>query len=213
MEQPIQAHRAELTRYLEEMARWNARTNLTAVPPGERWTRHVEESARLLAAAAPAAGQAVVDVGSGSGAPGLVVAILRPDLAVTLLEADTRKAAFLDHAAGELRLGNVRVAPRRAEDAGRDPGMRECHDLALARAVAAPAVLCELALPLVRPGGRLLALVSDAAQAAEECAAAAAVLGGGPPQGEGGILTVAKAAPTPERFPRRPGTPRRLPLG
>src|SRR5579864_5468454 len=116
MEQPIQAHRATLQIYLDELERWNARINLTSVPVGERWARHVEESSHLLEVAAPDSGARVVDVGSGTGAPGLTVAVLRPDLDVTLLEADARKVAFLDHVAGLLRLSRLRVDPRRAED-------------------------------------------------------------------------------------------------
>jgi len=213
MEQVIKSQRAALTSYLDELARWNARINLTSVPAPEGWRRHIDESVELLEAADPPPGAAIVDVGSGAGIPGAVMAILRPDLWVTLLEADARKAAFLDHVSGLLGLGGVTVANVRAEDAGRDPRLREAFDLAVSRAAAEPPALCELALPLVRPGGRLCALVADAATAATACAAGSAAVGGGVPRTAGPhVLVVDKAAPTDERYPRRSGVPQRRPI-
>ncbi len=202
-----------LERYLDELYRWNARINLTAVPRADAQRRHIGETQALLCAAAPPEGASVVDVGSGAGLPGLVMAILRPDLQVTLVDADRRSAAFLVHAAALCGAARVTVIPRRAEEVGRDPAHRERHDLAVSRATAPVPVLCELALPLLRPGGRLLALVADAAGDALRGAAAAAACGGGMPEALGaGILSVAKVAPTPPLFPRRPGVPARHPL-
>src|SRR5256885_3633704 len=99
----------------------------------------------------------VVDVGSGGGLPGLPLKIARPELAVTLVEADQAKAAFLVRACAELGLRDVDVVARRAEDVGRDGKYREKFDVAVARALAPMPVLAELCLPLVRVGGRLLA--------------------------------------------------------
>jgi 16S rRNA (guanine527-N7)-methyltransferase len=203
-----------LSAYLEELERWNRRVNLTSVAVNDAWRRHIEESLHLLGAANPARGSRIVDVGSGTGAPGLVVAVARPDLGVVLIEADARKAAFLRHAAGKLRLENVQVAATRAEEAGRDPDLRERFDLAISRAAAPPPVLVELALPLLAIGGRLCALVGDPQGAARQCRTAAERLGGGPPEAlDGETLMVPKRAATPEDFPRRPGAPSRRPLG
>jgi 16S rRNA (guanine527-N7)-methyltransferase len=204
--------RQALATYLDELYRWNQRLNLTRVAAADAWARHVDESLMLLAAADPASGDRVVDVGSGTGAPGIAVAVARPDLEVALLEADARKAAFLNHVAGALGLAQVRVLHGRAETAGRDPALREAFDLALARAVAQPAVLLELALPLVRPGGRLCALVSDTADAAQRCDPAARMLGGAAPQATDRVLMVLKRTATPARYPRKPGVPARRPL-
>jgi len=205
--------RAALHVYLAELERWNRRVNLTAVPPGQAWQRHIGDSLRLLAAADPAAGSSVADVGAGAGVPGLVFAVLRPDLHVALIEADRRRVGFLVHVAGVLGVRNARMVAERAEDAGRDPALRERFDLAVSRAAAPPAVLCELALPLVRVGGRLLALVGDAVLAAAECAAAAIACGGAEPAAAAeGVLLVEKVAPTPPVYPRRPGVPSRHPL-
>lgn len=208
------ASRARLERYLDEMEHFAGRMNLTSVPREQAWERHIVDSLTLLEVAAPAPGSSLVDVGSGAGLPGVPMAVLRPDLAVTLLEADARRAGFLIHAAGLLGLGTVTVVAARAEAYGRLPPGREGFDLAVSRATAPPAVLCELALPLVRLGGRLAALVGDAPAAAAACARAAELCGGAPPQAPApGVLVVGKQSPTPPRLPRREGVPNRRPLG
>src|SRR5260370_26365374 len=104
----------------------------------------------------------LVDVGSGAGLPGLPIKIARPDLEVTLIEADRAKAAFLVHACAALGLEQIEVVARRAEEAGHDPRLREKFDVAVARALARLPVLAELCLPLVRVGGRLLAQRTEA---------------------------------------------------
>ncbi len=202
-----------LDAFFDELVRWSARLNLTSIPRERMWSRNVGDAQGLLAAAAPAPGMRVIDVGSGGGAPGMVVAILRPDLRVTLLESDVRKGGFLVHVAGLLGLTSVDVETIRAEDAGRRRDMRETFDLATSRAAAPPAVLCELALPLLRVGGSLYALVTAAPEALESCAVAASACGGGPPAAPApGLLRVDKIAPTSPEYPRRAGIPSRRPL-
>jgi 16S rRNA (guanine527-N7)-methyltransferase len=206
-------HDAKLHAYLAELELWNRRINLTAIPPEQAWDKHVGETQALLDAAQPPLGARVIDVGAGGGVPGMPMAILRPDLRVTLLDSDQRKAAFLTHVSGSLRLGNVEVVCARVEDVARQDGMREAFDLAVSRALAPPPVMCELTLPLVRVGGLAGALVSDAVPAADGVAGAARVLGGVVlPTAVGGVLLIRKIAPTPERYPRRAGVPLRKPL-
>jgi len=202
-----------LDAYLDELANWSAHLNLTTVPRDQMWSRHVDEVVELLEVAAPAHGNRVVDLGSGGGVPGMVMAILRPDLRVTMLEADKRKSGFLVHVAGLLRLSGVEVEAIRAEDAGRRAGTRETFDLATSRAAAPPDVLCELALPLLRIGGSLCALVADAPRSLTTCATAAAACGGGVPQAPVvGVLRVDKVSSTPAEYPRRSGVPGRRPI-
>lgn len=164
----------------------------------------------------------LVDVGSGAGFPALPIAMVRPALAVVALESHGRKAAFIARAAAALGLANVRADARRAEDAGRDPSLRERAGVATARAVGSLATVLELTLPLVAPGGSVI-LHRGAAAAAEAAAAAHAieVLGGAPPRvvraeiperTERFLVIVEKVRPTPERYPRRAGTPARTPL-
>jgi 16S rRNA (guanine527-N7)-methyltransferase len=204
---------ATLDAYLDELARWSERLNLTAIPREQMWSRNIVEVETLLQVAAPPSGATLADIGSGGGVPGIVIAVLRPDLSVTLLESDRRKSAFLVHVAGLLGLSGVTVDAMRAEDAGRRDGMRERFDLVTSRATAPPPVLCELALPLLRIGGALCALVSDAPATFSGCAAAASACGGGAPEAPAsGVLRVRKIAPTPDQYPRRPGIPNRHPI-
>src|SRR5947209_8514274 len=177
----------------------------------------VEDSLVLLPHLGEA--QTLVDVGSGGGLPGLPLKIARPDLAVTLVEADQAKAAFLVGACAELGLRDVDVLARRAEDVGRDAQYREKFDVAVARALAPMPVLVELCLPLVRVGGRLLAQkTSDEDPAA--AAHAIDVLGGklsgvktaaSAARAAGTVVVIDKVRPGPAQYPRRPGVPARKP--
>jgi 16S rRNA (guanine527-N7)-methyltransferase len=164
--------------------------------------------------------KSVVDVGSGAGLPGLPLKIARPDLSVTLVEADQRKAAFLVQACAALGLKDVDVVAMRAEEAGHDPRYREAFDVAVARALAPMPVLAELCLPFVRLGGRLLAQKT----ATDDMASvqhAIDVMGGAllevisapsVARRKGTVVVIEKVRPTPAAYPRRPGVPSRRPL-
>jgi len=162
----------------------------------------------------------VVDVGSGGGLPGLALKLSRPDLSVTLVEADHSKAAFLVQACVALGLRDVDVVARRAEDVGHDPLYREVFDVAVARALAPMPVLVELCLPLVRVGGRLLAQKTEkedveAARHAIEVLGATLVGSSAAPseaRRRGTVVIVEKVRTTPDAYPRRPGVPSRKPL-
>jgi 16S rRNA (guanine527-N7)-methyltransferase len=162
----------------------------------------------------------VVDVGSGGGLPGLPLKIARPDLSVTLVEADFDKAAFLVRACATLGLRDVEVVARRAEEVGQDPAYREVFDVAVARALAPMRVLAELCLPLVKVGGRLLAQkteteeVNGALRAIDAMGGALKVVVAAPSaaRGAGTVVIVDKVRSTPPAYPRRPGVPARKPL-
>ena len=114
------------------------------------WDRHVLNCA-VVVPRVPV-GATVADVGSGAGLPGLVWAIARPDLDVTLIEPLLRRTTFLEEAVEALGLDRVTVLRARAEE------VRETFDVVTARAVAPLEKLATWCLPLVRPGGVLLAL-------------------------------------------------------
>jgi 16S rRNA (guanine527-N7)-methyltransferase len=162
----------------------------------------------------------VVDVGSGGGLPGLPLKIIRPDLEITLIEADQDKAAFLVHACAQLGLEGVTVVARRAEDAGHDPLLRETFDVAVARALAPLPVLAELCLGLVRVGGRLLAqktereLINAGERAIEIMGGTLTAVHASPSSARTGgtVVVIEKVRPTPDAYPRRPGIPNRKPL-
>lgn len=119
------------------------------------WDRHLVNCA-VVAPRVPE-GARVADVGSGAGLPGVVWAIARPDLEITLIEPLLRRTTFLDEVVAELDLGNVTVLRSRAED------VKATFDVVTARAVAPLDKLAGWCLPLVRPGGVLLALKGQSA--------------------------------------------------
>lgn len=124
------------------------------------WSRHIVNSAAVVPFL-PSRGT-VVDVGSGAGFPGVVVALLRPDLEVTLMEAMERRVEWLDLVVEELGLDNVTVRRARAEEVG------EQYDVVTARALANLSKLVRLTARLVRPGGAILALKGSRAEAEVE---------------------------------------------
>jgi 16S rRNA (guanine527-N7)-methyltransferase len=126
------------------------------------WDRHILNCA-LVSDLIPA-GAAVVDVGSGAGLPGLVLAIRRPDLRVTLLEPMRRRVEFLTETVDQLGLDSVTVVRGRAEASEVRSAGIDC-DLVVARAVAPLDRLVKWCLPLVPPGGHLLALKGVRAEA------------------------------------------------
>jgi len=147
---------------------------------------------------------AVVDVGSGGGAPGIPLAAALPERPVTLLEANGRKCAFLEQWAAELP--NLSVVRGRAEE--QEP---ERFGVAVAKALAQPPVAAEWCLPLVVPGGAVVLWVGPSAEPERVAAVAAklnAELAAAPP----GFLVLRKLGPTPPGFPRRPGMARKRPL-
>ena len=145
---------------------------------------------------------AVVDVGSGGGSPGIPLAASLPACEVTLLDAERRKCDFLRRWAPP----NAQVVWGRAEE--QEP---ECWGVALAKALAQPAVAAELCLPLVRTGGAAILWLGEQADL-ERLAVAAEQLGGGEAELHDGLAVLPKVAPTPAGFPRRTGVAKKRPL-
>jgi len=144
----------------------------------------------------------IVDVGSGGGAPGIPLAHALPQREVVLLEAERRKAAFLERVAP----ANARVVWGRAEEQPLD-----WAGVAVAKALAPPPTAAEWCLPLVRPGGAAVLWVGPSAEP-ERVAAVAARLAAEPAESPAGFLVLRKLGPTPPGFPRRPGVARKRPL-
>lgn len=145
-----------LERHLDLVMAWNVRVDLVAPASREElMKRHLLDSLLLLVMADPPRESWVADVGSGAGFPGLVWAIARPDLRLVLLEPRQRRAAFLERAVLELQVPRVEVVARRAEEAAQMPEHHLRYHLVVARAVAPPLAVRELAQGLVRPDGRI----------------------------------------------------------
>lgn len=143
-------HRASLVLY-EELLLGQAipRGIVAASDSGALRTRHILDSLRAMPHISVDAGR-IVDLGSGAGLPGLPIAIVRPDLEVTLAESRQIRAAFLELAVERLRLPNVRVFPEPVEDLA--PGF----DVCLARGFGDASRTWEAARPLLLPDGELL---------------------------------------------------------
>ncbi len=144
--------REKLLAYLALMDKWNRVYNLTALRnPGEWVTHHLLDS---LAVMPHMRGPVVVDVGSGAGLPGLVLAIVRPDWQVISIEAVDKKAAFQRQVAAELALANVKMEGGRVESVVLDGGA----DTIVSRAFSNLADFVNLTRHLLKPGGRWVAM-------------------------------------------------------
>ena len=210
-------------RYVELLLEANARLNLTRiVDPGEVARLHLLDSLSVLPLLDSLAPRRALDLGSGGGVPGIVLALARPDVSWTLVDSARRKADAMRGFVDALGLDNVAVIAERAEILGRDTAHREQFDLVAARACAPLPVLVEYALPLVRLGGALVAWkgpIDEGELAAGRMAAAQ--LGGGvevlptgvEALGDHQFVLSRKVDATPDRYPRRPGQPAKRPLG
>lgn len=144
---------AALTDHYLELLRWRRRADLTSITgAGEIALRHFVDS--LVLVPLIPRGLGVADLGSGGGFPGVPLAVARPDLHVTLLDARELKVAFLDHLATRLARPNLAVRAGRAEQLATQ-GFGAAFDAVVARAVSDPASTVELAFPLLAPGGQL----------------------------------------------------------
>lgn len=211
---------AFLGRFLDVLFEANTRMNLTRIVERKQaWARHMLDSLSVLPFLEACQAQNMLDLGAGGGFPGMPVAIVRPDLPVTLLEATGKKARFLADAVTDLSLENVTVLSERAETLGSpEGGGRFAWDVVTARAVGPMRVLLELALPLVVEGGYLIAIKGE--RAGEEIEAATKALRTLNATVEkthrtpsGTIVVVRRDGPIPKMYPRRPGEPSHSPIG
>jgi len=197
----------------------NERFNLTRITdPDEVEVRLLADSLTLVPEI-PEAATHLLDIGSGGGVPGLALAIARPGLHVTLLDATAKKVRFLAETAEVLGLDRVTALHGRAEELARNPNHREQYGAVTARAVARLVTLVELSLPFVSVGGcAILPKGSAAAEELDEARYAVGLLGGRarplvPTPIEGTTLIVVdKRKPTPAAYPRTTGVPNRKPL-
>lgn len=148
---------AKIGDYLARLLAMNAQMNLTAIDtPEAAWEKHAFDALTLIPLLENVALEgSLADVGSGGGIPGILLAIARPDLHVTLIESIQKKAAFLSAVSNALGLSRVNVTAERAEKLANGP-LRGTFDIVTARAVARLSELVPITAPLVKPGGRLL---------------------------------------------------------
>jgi 16S rRNA (guanine527-N7)-methyltransferase len=198
-----------------------APTSVTA--PEEAIDIHVADSLSGLSDARLARAESVVDIGSGAGLPGLVLAAVMPQAQVDMLESVRKKCAFIEHAASELELPDARAVCARAEHWGAGEGAG-AYAAATARAVGRLATVVEYAAPLLELGGILVAWKGRRDTEEESAAERAAAILGMTPVGAERVEPFAgsrnlhlhiyrKESPCPEGYPRRPGMARKRPLG
>ncbi|MFD1392363.1 16S rRNA (guanine(527)-N(7))-methyltransferase RsmG [Lacticaseibacillus jixianensis] len=225
---PTKEMLTQFEQYYEALVSANAHVNLTAITAKpEVYLKHFYDSLTLLVALPElkTAEKSLCDVGAGAGFPSLPVKIVAPQLDVTIVDSLNKRIAFLEGLSQALGLAGVHLYHDRAETfGGKRSGHRAAYDVVTARAVAPLNVLAELCLPLVRLGGQFVALKGSKGEAELEHAKVAfGELGGKlravhtitlPETGDPRTLIVVdKVKATPGRFPRKPGTPSKQPLG
>jgi len=202
----------KLAAYLELLLEKNKVMNLTAIrEPYEAARLHILDSAMLLARRQLKSGARLIDVGTGGGLPGMVLAILRPDIKVTLLDSTAKKINFLREVGEKLELTNLRTLCARAEEAAASPAYRECYDYGTARAVSALPVLLEITMPFIKKGGTLFAYKGQRLDAElADSRRAIRILGGGDytvleglADTDRAIFALHKTNMTPAAYPRR----------
>lgn len=210
--------------YYKLLVEWNEKMNLTAITEEDDvYLKHFYDSIAASFYYDFKAGQRLIDVGAGAGFPSIPLKIVYPDVHVSIVDSLKKRIGFLEHLASELKLEGVSFYHDRAETFGQNPEHREQYDIVTARAVARLSVLSELCLPLAKVNGDFIAMkgagtideVTDAKKAIK-------VLGGKLisddsfvlpiEESERHIVRIRKEKPTIKKYPRKPGTPNKLPL-
>ena len=141
------------------LVEYNEHVNLTAITDDEEVIKkHFIDCIKAFKSDAIKNAKTIIDVGTGAGFPGLPIAIMNPNVKVTLLDSLNKRINYLNTVVRELGLKNVTTIHSRAEDGARKPELREKFDVATSRAVANMAVLSEYCMPYVKKDGYFVAL-------------------------------------------------------
>jgi len=213
--------------YYQELIDWNRRVNLTAITDYEEvQIKHFLDALTVTLTWQPLTVNTdfrLIDIGTGAGIPGLPLKILLPNTRLVLLDATTKKAAFLHHLKQKLKMDNIEIVIGRAEEVAHRAQYREKFDMVLSRAVAPLPTLVELTLPFCRVGGSFVAQKKGTIEPEiSQAARAIDILGGNLQEvkpveleeftDERSLIIINKVSPTPQLYPRRPGIPSKRPL-
>lgn len=220
---PVEIPTKAFDRYGDILLDWNERMNLTRITDeDEMMDKHFIDSLTPTLVSAYEGTGKILDLGTGAGFPGMVLAMVSPERDVHLMDSLNKRITFLDHVVEELGLTNVSTFHGRAEEAGRDKKFREQYGLVVSRAVARLPILAEYCLPFVRLGGHLIAMKgAEGVEEVEEAKKAIDILGGKldeivdlrlPGGDERHLVVIKKVKGTPAKYPRGGGKPRKDPL-
>lgn len=218
-ELPLQA----FDRYSEILLDWNERMNLTRITDEQEMIdKHFIDSLTPLLLDEYEGTGRVLDLGTGAGFPGMVLALTEPAREFHLMDSLNKRITFLDAVVDDLGIDNIKTFHGRAEEAGRNPEFREQYQIVVSRAVARLNILSEYCLPFVELGGYLIAMKGpEGLEEIEEAEKAINTLGAELtrceefflPDGDKRILVVLrKIKGTPKKYPRGGGKPRKDPL-
>jgi 16S rRNA (guanine527-N7)-methyltransferase len=199
------------------------RASVSSVVDDRAWKVHIEDSLTGLDVPELREARRIADVGAGAGFPGLVLAVALPDAQIDLIESVSRKTAFIQRAAEAAAIANARAVTARAEDVARGEA-RETYDVVTARAVGRLSTLAELASPLLRTNGLLIAWKGkrdeEEERQLERASEALAmtpehILDVGHRAGSEHrhLHVIRKSAATPSNLPRKSGLAKKRPLG
>lgn len=222
-----QEHLAKFSLYTALLLEWNEKINLTAIlDPREIMIKHFLDSlvfGKWLKKYYANEDIVLADLGTGAGFPGIPLKVIFPDIQVVLIDALAKRINFLNEVIFKLNLNKIETFHARAEDAGRDNKYREGFDIVVARAVAELPVLLEYASPLLKVGGNLIAAkgvdpegeIRSAQKALHvlrcECVHLEKYrLAVGADHRS--LIFIKKIGPTPAKYPRQPGKPKKNPL-
>jgi 16S rRNA (guanine527-N7)-methyltransferase len=215
------ARRRSLEIVLELLA--TERASVSSVVDDRAWRVHVADSLTGLEVPEIRSAGRIGDIGAGAGFPGLVLAVALPEAQIDLIESVSRKTAFITQAATAAGIPNATAVTARSEDVARDES-RESYDVVTARAVGRLSTLAELASPLLREGGVLVAWKGkrdkDEESQLDRASASLAMtpeqildVGGRAGSEHRHLHIIRKSAPTPTNLPRNPGIAKKRPKG
>lgn len=210
--------------YFKLLVEWNEKMNLTAITDEPSvYLKHFFDSISASFYEDFTGNYTICDVGAGAGFPSIPLKICFPNLSVTIVDSLNKRIQFLTHLSQELGLTNVNFVHSRAEDFGQNKEYRENYDIVTARAVARLSVLSELCLPLVKVGGKFIAMkAASASEELKDASKALSVLGAEITadysfllpleNSERTLYVFSKTKSTPKRYPRKPGIPNKTPI-
>lgn len=213
----------KMTSYMKGILAWNDKVNLTAVNDRDSFiVKHFADSLACAPSHVVTGAERIVDIGSGGGFPGVPLALVYPEKDFVLIDSLNKRLQIIEDLCAKIGIENVTCVHGRAEDlAKKGNEYREAFDVAVSRSVASMATLAEYCLPFVKVSGTFIAYKSSGVEQ-ELCEAEKAIqlLGGGTvrkeqPDGIGQkhiLIYISKEKHTPDKFPRKAGTPSKRPL-